>query len=56
MKNSVLLILFFLKAMSYVEAQQDSKKHSYFLFHPVPKNLMRSFELDRPDATESDYS
>ena len=35
---------------------QDSTKTSYNLFHPTPAKLMRSFETDRPDVTESAYS
>ena len=38
------------------EVPQDSTKGSYSLFHPTPKKLMRSFETDRPDVTESSYT
>ena len=35
---------------------QDSTKGNYNLFHPTPGKLMRSFETDRPDVTESPYT
>lgn len=35
---------------------QQSSKSSYSLFHPVPKNLMREMETDRPDVTESPFT
>ncbi len=34
----------------------DSTKNSFNLFHRTPKKMMRSFETDRPDATESAYT
>jgi hypothetical protein len=35
---------------------QDSKKPSYHLFNPVPKETMREMETDRPDVTESPFT
>lgn len=35
--------------------QQESKQN-YTLFNPVPKDLMREMETDRPDVTESAYT
>lgn len=35
--------------------QQESKQN-YTLFNPVPKDLMREMETDRPDVTESPYT
>ncbi|UWX61254.1 transporter [Chryseobacterium oranimense] len=36
-------------------AQQESHKN-YSLFNPVPRELMREMETDRPDVTESPYT
>lgn len=50
-------IIFFWLCISFIksDSQQSSgsSKSVYNLFHPTPKNLMRAFETDRPDATES---
>lgn len=35
---------------------QDSTKRNFNLLHQTPKSQMRSFETDRPDATESAYT
>lgn len=35
--------------------QQESKQN-YTLFNPVPKDLIREMETDRPDVTESPYT
>ncbi len=35
-------------------AEQD--KHAYTLFNPTPVGLMREFDADRPDKTESPYT
>jgi len=43
-------------ALSYDTCGQQSSKPSkskFHLFNPTPKNLMRGFETDRPDMTES---
>jgi hypothetical protein len=50
------MMILTLTCLCNAEAQQDSTKRSYNLFHPVPKKLMRSFETDRPDVTESAYT
>ncbi|MEO8821382.1 MAG: hypothetical protein ABI267_05890 [Ginsengibacter sp.] len=34
----------------------DSSKSGYTIFNPTPKKLMRDFETDRPDVTESAYT
>ena len=56
MKFNVIIILFSLAASGYSEVVSDSTKSDYSLFHPTPENLMRSFETDRPDQTESPYT
>lgn len=37
-------------------AALEKEKSQYNLFHPTPKRLMREFNLDRPDKTESPYT
>ncbi len=56
MKFSAILVLLCLTASGYSEIPQDSSKSAYHLLYPTPRNLMRSFETDRPDATESPYT
>lgn len=56
MKYLNLLFLLALCTVGYAQSSQDSSKRSYNLFHPVPENLMRSFETDRPELTESPYT
>lgn len=34
----------------------EKEKAQYSLFHPTPKRLMREFNTDRPDQTESPYT
>lgn len=41
------------KEQARAQTIQDTIPHKFNLFHPTPKNQMRSFETDRPDATES---
>lgn len=40
----------------FAQAKKDTIKLRYSIFKPVPKELMREFETDRPDITESAYS
>lgn len=56
LKYIIILLLTALSASIYAESSQDTTKCSYNLFHPTPKDKMRSFETDRPDATESPYT
>lgn len=54
----IILIIFLSVVTSFGQAQSshESSKLKYHLFNPTPKNLMRAFETDRPDATESSYT
>lgn len=36
--------------------QLEREKSKYNLFHPTPKRLMRAFNTDRPDKTETPYT
>jgi hypothetical protein len=36
--------------------QLENEKSEYNLFHPTPKRLMRDFNTDRPDKTETPYT
>lgn len=56
MKTWLLIFLFLFTFTAHAQTLQDSAKHRYNLFHPTPKNLMRDFETDRPDVTESAYT
>lgn len=60
MKYTLLLILSAIYSAIYsagfAQTLQDSTKRNFNLFHPTSKNQMRSFETDRPDATESAYT
>lgn len=53
MKYLPVFLLLFIWCKSYSQLSADSSKSGYNLFHPTPKNLMRGFETDRPDVTES---
>ena len=55
-KYLFLPVLLILTISGYVETLQDSTKSSYNLFHPCQRDQLRSFETDRPDATESPYT
>lgn len=35
---------------------QKKQEHKYSLFNPLPRELMREMETDRPDVTESPYT
>lgn len=56
MKLSAILGLLVLTAPGKSQILQDSSKSVYHLFYPTPENRLRSFETDRPDATESAYT
>ena len=52
------LILIFIISRSYfVNAQESaSDKNSYSIFNPVPANLMRELNADRPDKTDCPFT
>ena len=50
------MMIFTLTCLCNAEVPPDSTKGNYNLFHPTPGKLMRSFETDRPDVTESAYT
>ncbi len=50
------LMILTLTCLGNAQVPQDSTKGSYNLFHPTPGKLMRGFETDRPDITESAYT
>lgn len=57
MKLAIIIIGLFLFAINaFSQSKPDSSKNKYHIFNPTPKNLMRDFETDRPDITESAYS
>jgi len=49
----IIAIILGIAAKANAQTSQDSVAQKYNLFHPTPKDQMRSFETDRPDATES---
>lgn len=55
-KYILIAVLLALTVSGYTQTKQDSTKYHYYLFKPCPKDKMRSFETDRPDATESPYT
>lgn len=56
MKYFTVFLFLFISFKSYSQQSSDSSKSGYNLFHPTPKKLMRDFETDRPDVTESAYT
>lgn len=56
MKYFTLFFFLFISYKSYSQQSADSSKSGYNLFHPTPESLMRGFETDRPDVTESAYT
>lgn len=56
MKIIPLLILSAFTLSGFAQEKQDRTKRDYNLFRPTPKDQMRGFETDRPDATESAYT
>jgi hypothetical protein len=56
MKIIITIFLISIVALSYAQADTGIFKKHYNLFNPTPKNLMREFATDRPDATESPYT
>ncbi len=54
----IFITLFFILVfnLAFAQSKPDSSKNSYTIFKPTPKGLMRNFETDRPDITESAYS
>jgi len=56
MRYIVLLILLAAPFTIIAQTKLDSSKLEYTLFHPTPRFLMRRFETDRPDVTESPYT
>lgn len=55
-KYILIAVLLALTVPGYTQIKQDSTKYHYNFFQPCPKDKMRSFEADRPDATESPYT
>ena len=49
----IIVIILEMATKANAQTSQDSVAQKYNLFHPTPKAQMRSFETDRPDATES---
>lgn len=56
MKIIITIFLISIVALSYAQTDTGMSKKNYNLFNPTPKNLMRDFATDRPDATESPYT
>jgi len=56
MKIIITIFLISIVALSYAQTDTGMSKKNYNLFNPAPKNLMRDFATDRPDATESPYT
>ena len=56
MKIIITIFLINIVALSYAQSNTSVSKKQYNLFNPTPKNLMREFATDRPDATESPYT
>lgn len=56
--RSAFTSLFFMigAALACAQSKPDSLKNTCHIFNPTPKGLMRDFETDRPDITESAYS
>jgi hypothetical protein len=54
----IIITIFIINIFSLSYAQTDTRisKKNYTLFNPTPKNLMREFATDKPDATESPYT
>jgi hypothetical protein len=55
-KFFALIMLLTLTCLCNAQVTQDSTKASYNLFRQTPGKLMRNFETDRPDVTESAYT
>ena len=53
MKYFPVILFLLISSRSYSQDSTDSSKSGYTLFEPTPKDLMRKFETDRPDYTES---
>ena len=56
MKIVVTIFLISVVSLSYAQSDTGTSKKNYNLFNSTPKNLMREFATDRPDATESAYT
>lgn len=56
MKYAYFIFLTTIATNGYAQTGNDFSKKNRSLFYPVPKDQMRSFETDRPDATESAYT
>lgn len=55
MKYFIILCFFGCYSAS-AQQEKNAAKNSYHLFNPAPRNQMREFETDRPDATESPFT
>ncbi|MEO8961795.1 MAG: hypothetical protein ABI325_07935 [Ginsengibacter sp.] len=56
MKLIVTIFLATTAACTYAQRDTAVSKKVYNLFNPTPKSMMRDFETDRPDVTESAYT
>jgi hypothetical protein len=48
--------IFFVGSVDAADGTEKPDKSQYSLFHPTPKSLMREFNTDRPDKTESPFT
>ena len=56
MKIVITILLICIVELSNAQTRTSLSKKQYNLFNPTPRNLMREFTTDRPDATESPYT
>lgn len=60
MKNALLVLVPMLLATARIfagpTADSESDKSAYNLFHPTPDSLLRDFDTDRPDKTNSPHT
>lgn len=56
MKLILTIFLVTTAACTYAQTGPAVSKKVYNLFNPTPKSMMRDFETDRPDVTESAYT
>jgi hypothetical protein len=54
--SAVLIVVFGFRASAQATNSVSPDKSSYNIFNPVPENLMRELNPDRPDKTESPYT
>lgn len=56
MKCTIIALLCIYSISVSAQVPLNSSHRNYDLFHPTPKEQMRDFVTDRPDATESPYT